>query len=120
MSVVSHFDDVAAGKLVKIARLFSSDLLGERAAAANAAHRMVAGLGLDWSDVIRPIRPAPRPHAPADDWHDDLRLALRFQRDLNAWEARFIANMRGRSSATPKQRRTLAEIAAHLRARGRT
>jgi hypothetical protein len=45
-------DAPAADRLAKILGLLGSDHSGERDAAAQAAHKLVRGLGLSWADVI--------------------------------------------------------------------
>jgi hypothetical protein len=39
-------------RLARILKLLGSDLPGERASAALAAHRLVQSLGLDWDEVL--------------------------------------------------------------------
>lgn len=45
-------------KLIRILKLLGSDLPGERASAALAAHKLVATLGEDWEALLEPPPPA--------------------------------------------------------------
>ena len=116
-----RLDDASADRLTKLCRLFGSDHLGERAAAAAKAHGLLVALKLDWRDVIRPTLAPPahgdRPRT--GTWRENLVLAVMFLNDLTPWERGFVESMRTRLDATAKQRTSLAEIAARLRARGR-
>ncbi len=48
--------DQDRARLVRILNLLGSDQAGERAAAALAAHRLVAALGTDWASVLAAAR----------------------------------------------------------------
>jgi hypothetical protein len=62
-----------AAKLARILALLGSDQPGERANAAEAAHRMVSRLGLRWEDILAP---PPRPQrSPPSLSHDALDAA---------------------------------------------
>lgn len=50
-----------AEKLIRILRLLGSDQVGERAAAALAAHRFVETLGLSWTDIVNASAAPRRP-----------------------------------------------------------
>ncbi|MFT8247201.1 hypothetical protein [Roseomonas sp. BN140053] len=60
-----------AAKLARVLGLLGSEHVGERAAAAAAAHRLAKRLGLSWQEVLMPRRengapPDPRRPAPPD------------------------------------------------------
>ena len=106
-------------KLVKVCGLLSSSHDGERAAAALQASRIVKAAGLSWSDLLRqPIASTPRPEGRGTGWFDDVLLCQRHPGSLRPWETGFISSIGRLRRLTPKQRSTLAGIAATLRARG--
>ena len=47
-------DDHDRERLINILNLLGSDQVGERAAAAHAANRVLASLGLDWATLLAP------------------------------------------------------------------
>ncbi len=78
-----------AAKLARILGLLGSDQAGERAAAAEAAHRMVSRLGLRWEDILAPppkvprLVPSPSPsHDALDAAQSRLRQSMRENADL--------------------------------------
>ncbi|WP_043359720.1 hypothetical protein [Belnapia sp. F-4-1] len=80
-----------AAKLARILGLLGSDQPGERAAAAEAAHRMVSRLGLRWEDILAPppkparLPPSPSPspsHDALDAAQSRLRQSMRENADL--------------------------------------
>jgi hypothetical protein len=75
-----------AARLARILALLGSDQPGERAAAAEAAHRMVGRLGLRWEDIL-----APPPHP---DRRPDRPLASPSHDALNAAQSRLRQSMR--------------------------
>ncbi|MBL6080738.1 hypothetical protein JMJ56_22230 [Belnapia sp. T18] len=69
-----------AAKLARILGLLGSDQAGERAAAAEAAHRLVTRLGLSWDEVLAPQRESSQADSalrrkPASASHDTLAAA---------------------------------------------
>jgi hypothetical protein len=69
-------DAPAADRLAKILGLLGSDHSGERDAAAQAAHKLVRGLGLSWADVIHASPPPD--HAPRiRSWRADDSAMMR-------------------------------------------
>lgn len=115
-------------KLIKVMSLLGSDQLGERAAAALAADRLIRSAGIGWSDLIAP--PPARREAPGhghQDHDDDAgEDALRFLAGIvlvAPWPARFLADIRllrrsGRGLSV-RQREKLIEIAREHGWRGR-
>jgi hypothetical protein len=68
MTARAQLDPVSADKLTKILGLLGSNHAGEREAAAQAADRLVRGLGLTWSEVIAPPPPVPDQWQPLRYW----------------------------------------------------
>ncbi len=112
-------DPLVAAKLARICALFSSDVSGERGAAAWQADKLLKAAGLDWTDVFAPApavawSPAPTSGAPAPHVAE-ARWALRFQDRLNAWEQQFLADLARRRRITIKQSAVLDGILHKLR-----
>jgi len=117
-------------RLVGILGMLGSDHLGERAAAAALASRLVRDKGLGWNDVIA-AEGVGEQQAPGvaqggtggSSWWQDsdgLATCLRWLGDLTAWEASFVTDLRRkRRPFTPAQRAKIEQIADGLRARGR-
>jgi uncharacterized membrane protein YccC len=63
-----------AAKLARILGLLGSDHPGERAAAGEAAHRLVTRLGLRWEDILA-SPPKKLPRLPPSASHDALDAA---------------------------------------------
>ncbi len=119
-------------KLARILALLASDQPGEVVAAAHAANRLVKGAGLSWVDVLgsqerrgaatfqpemsrrHDIHPSPVP-----DHVADLQVCGRRPDLLTPWETAFVTGLAAqRNPVSAKQRRTLTEIAAKVRAAG--
>ena len=91
-------------KLHRILGLLGSDQVGERAAAALAAHKLVAACGADWADLISGDKPAISPVVrtiirPANELDiDQVRAAesrmrqLRMENERLALEAKRLKN----------------------------
>lgn len=102
-------DRVAADKLVKICRLFSSDKLGERAAAAAMADALLRKLELTWDELIN------RASEPSTD--ELIDQALEAANSLTEWERKFLAGVRRLPTLTEKQLAALHAIVAKISAR---
>ncbi len=102
-------DDHDRERLINILKLLGSDQVGERAAAASAANRMVASLGLDWETLLAP-QPEPKVviHR-VREWDLDLREAA---------EAR-IRQLKSTTENQERQIRTLRTRIATLSERER-
>ncbi len=107
--------------------MLGSDHLGERAAAAALASRVVRDKGLTWDNVVAADAPETRQapggtqDSPASRWADSDTLAtcLRWLGQLTTWECGFVVDLRTkRRPLTPAQRAKLQQIAESLRARG--
>lgn len=112
-------------RLVGILGMLGSDHIGERAAAAALASRLVRDKGLSWDAVI-PVGGA-QPGAgwtgsargPGSAGQDDMAFCLRWLAMLSGWEVQFITSLRTRRRPlTPGQATKLGQIAGALRARG--
>lgn len=103
-------DSSTADKLAKLCGMFGSEHMGERAAAAQRADRLVKSRGLSWFDVILPII------ASCDSVADKIALALANLDALSMWERGFIYSVRGKHSLSEKQEAVLDAIAAKARA----
>lgn len=114
-------------RLSKIAGLLASDQAGEVVAAAAAGTRILRDARLTWADLVqgsittttapRKAKRPPQP-APAGDWRDDV-VACRARLDLmSEWERRFLANLAGFTSLSPKQVTVLARLRERVRAAG--
>jgi hypothetical protein len=107
--VTAILDPRTADKLAKLCGMFGSDHLGERAAAAQMAHRLVKESGLSWFDVIRPS-------APTASIEDQIEFCLQHEELLNTWEWGFLNGVRGRQFLTEKQLAKLGNIVAKAKA----
>ncbi len=103
-------------RLVRVLKLLSSDHAGERAAAALAATRIIAGAGVDWEDVVDP------PTAPQKvvvqrvrGWNEDEQEAaearMRQLKDIAERQERQIRALRTRINTLNEneRRRRMAE-----------
>ena len=90
-------------KLVRLARiltLLGSDHPGERASAAYAADRLVAGLGTTWLDLLRPApTTAPRPTAYGVDERGAAEARMRQLRATNERLEKQVRSLRRRLAA---------------------
>jgi uncharacterized membrane protein YccC len=93
-----------AARLARILALLGSDQVGERAAAAEAAHRMVSRLGLRWEDILAPAPKAPRlPTSPSHDALDAAQSRLRQSMRENADLRRRITQLQRRIEVLHQQ-----------------
>lgn len=116
--------DADRTKLAKLLGMLGSSHVGERDAAACAAHRLVQQHGVTWHDVVTPppVRlqtyssPPRQPQPP--EWIDDLFLAKRNQEFCTSWEQKFLSSITTASRLSPKQKTVLEKIADTLRGKG--
>ena len=118
-----HADKQARQKLIKCCALFASDKLGERAAAAAAAHRIIEQHDWTWSDIINPPEPQPaigqQRRYPTDHVRNpDLDLAVRHSHACSDWEKNFVRSVAMQRSLSVRQRDCVAKIAQGLRMKG--
>jgi hypothetical protein len=94
-------------RLAAVCGMFGSDHIGERAAAAALADRLIRQAGLRWCDVLAlaPVTSA----AVAITIVGEIRSALRSP-VINDWERRFLISISGRQYLTPKQENKLGQI----------
>lgn len=114
-------------KLVGVLGMLGSDAVGERAAAALQATRIVKSHGLQWEDLIGGLaqtqqqrQPPPGQsgaHARSNPGRD-LELCRRHLGAVTSWEASFIAGLQNRRRLSEKQLAKLQGIAVDLRNRG--
>ncbi len=108
MTAVARID---VERLAKICSLFSSDVMGERAAAAHKANQIVTAAGLSWQEVFQPVSPTYRPTDPRPRAMTPGEVLARHGDRLTDWETRFLVSlMRWRKGWTPKQRARFEEI----------
>ncbi len=103
---------LAFDKLAKLCGLFGSDHLGERAAAAQMADKIVREHGLTWSAVISP--PPKAISTSSASVEEQIDFALNHEDMLNAWEWGFLNGIRGRQFLTDKQLAKLGKIVAKV------
>ena len=102
-------DEAALSRLVRIAPNFGSSDPTIRAAAAEAAHRIVAGAGACWQDLLRQ-RPPPLQPEPVH-WRHAVRLALDSEIEANEFEQRFLTTLpHWHGLPTAKQQATLENV----------
>ena len=102
-------------RLAAVCGMFNSGFVGERAAAAALADRIVRGNGLRWNDVIVPaVVPAPI-GGNSTSVAEQIARALR-STVINSWEHEFLISISGRQHLTPKQENKLAQIHQKVRA----
>jgi hypothetical protein len=104
------------GRLAKICGLFSSDHVGERAAAAARADRIVRDAGLTWSEILKADNPRETASEPPSRRRDNPMspseiLACRNSSRLTDWERRFLSTLAARRSRwTDRQYEVFEEI----------
>jgi hypothetical protein len=89
-------DPQIAGRLAKLCGMFGPHHVGERAAAALKADKLMREHGLTWRNVIhRPIEQPARAQEREDvsDIESDIRFAMAHLDCLNDWECAFIEDM---------------------------
>jgi hypothetical protein len=98
------------GRLAKVCALFSSNHVGERAAAAATADRIVKGAGLSWSELLR--LPVPGDSAPARCGVLSAADILALYNDrLTQWERSFLTDLTAwRGHPTRRQSQVLEKI----------
>jgi hypothetical protein len=103
-------DPSTAAKLAKVCRLFASDKIGERAAAAAMADKLLRSCRLTWPQVFAAHIVPP----------DGIAAKVAFVADnldcLDPWQRGFVQSIRGHRSLSEKQRGKLDEIVANVRA----
>jgi hypothetical protein len=110
----------AAELLAKIAGMLGSNQPGEVFNAAQAATRLLRQHNLTWEALVRSDSAglAPRPTQPGG-WQVDAAFCVAHGDVLNAWEQRFLANLKSVRSPSRKQLDTLAVIHGKALAAGR-
>ncbi len=113
-------DPPTAARLARICALFSSDVSGERSAAAWQAHKLLTAAGLDWHDVFAPAAPVRvEPAPPSSAAHiGAARWALQFHERLTDRERKFLADIGRCRRISAKQAAWLADILRQLRGGG--
>jgi hypothetical protein len=117
--VNTTLDAPAADRLAKILGLLGSDHSGERDAAAQAADKLVRGLGLSWADVIRAPPAVPREHCSRFDAAADERSAIWFafhhRYSLTPRDRQFVEGLtQWRRPLSAKQSKWLDDICGKL------
>jgi hypothetical protein len=104
-------------RLARVLGMLGSDHAGERDAAALMAEKIRRDAGVQWADLLVPKVVRVEPPAPADA-AVDLQTCMARLDLLTEWEIRFVSSIRLKptSRLSPKQRDTLANIAAEVRA----
>jgi hypothetical protein len=121
MTARAQLDPVSADKLTKILGLLGSNHAGEREAAAQAADRLVRGLGLTWSEVIAPPPPVPDQWQPLrywragnSDWCRMAQFCHARRRSLNQRQRDFVESALTWRELSEKQKDWLTAIYAGL------
>jgi hypothetical protein len=94
-----------AKRLAKLCGMFGSEHIGERAAAAAAADRLVREQGLSWVDVIR--GPWSRSSRKLKTINDKLDFLSEHADVLTDWEKKFIVTVRGFRRKSRRQIETI-------------
>lgn len=102
---MTMLDPRTAGRLAKLCGMFGSDHVGERAAAAAKADKLVRAKGLTWFQVLR-TEPS---------FRDQIKFALEHDDLLSAWEREFLTSIRRQRKLTEKQLAVLEDICAKVR-----
>jgi hypothetical protein len=97
-------------RLIRILRLLNSDQVGERAAAALAASRLLESLGLNWEDVLSPPMPERVVVRKVRDWDvdqaDAAEARIRQLKDTVQRQERQLKALRTRiNSLTDRERK---------------
>ena len=103
-------DPSTAAKLAKVCRLFASDKVGERAAAAAMADKLLRQCRLTWPQVFASHIVPPNGVAAKIDF-----VASHIE-ELDPWQRGFVEFIRRRRSLSPKQAAKLDEIVGTIRA----
>jgi hypothetical protein len=101
-------DPRTAERLAKLCGLFGSEHVGERAAAAAKADKLVRAQGLTWSQVIRPTTWS------TSTIRQRIDFALGNIELLTEWEVGFLRPIRSRRRLSEKQRGVLEDIVAKI------
>ncbi len=106
-------------RLVGVLGMLGSDHVGERAAAALAASRMVRNAGLTWGELLQPRLdgpgpPPPPPPPPPPGWHEMVTHCQAHPDQLTQWENDFLRTLARRGTASHKQIGVLVGIAERL------
>jgi hypothetical protein len=107
-------------RLSKLCGLFGSDHLGERAAAALQADRIVRAAGLSRPDVFAANNAAPltsktsrRRETPENSWRQEVTPAMllaTYGAALTGWERCFLTGLIKRPNWSKRQREVLCKI----------
>ena len=90
-------DQKTATRLAAVCRLFASDKVGERAAAAQMADRLLHECGLEWCHVFAA-------HVvPPDGIAAKIDFVANHAAALDDWQRGFVNSIRKRKSLSPKQ-----------------
>jgi hypothetical protein len=100
-------------KLEKLLNMFASEYVGERAAAALMAHKMIHSLGLTWRDLLAPAQTEPKRVEAWQGWRLEV---LACQGALTDWERSFARDIGELDKLSPKQAQTLSRLLQKCRA----
>ena len=101
-----------AERLAKICALFSSNHMGERAAAAHKADQLIRAAGLTWPDVLLVTKhDGEQPRATARKWASPADIILLHDGQISKWEREFLNGLMRRSRGwTARQQQIFEEI----------
>jgi hypothetical protein len=98
-----------ADRLAKLCGMFSSDHVGERATAAQMAHKLVKSRGLTWREVI--ITTSHPTTGGNTDWHRMASFCQRYSDLLSSREQEFVSSiLQWRGEPTERQKNWLIVI----------
>jgi hypothetical protein len=115
---MKQLNDNTADRLAKLCGMFGSAHLGERAAAAKLADRLVRDSGLTWHDVVagpanrrlRGSQEAPRQARPPATVEAKLALLRAHFDFLTTWERHFVVAVREFKSPSLKQLKVIERL----------
>jgi hypothetical protein len=99
-------------RLSKLCGMLGSAHYGEVLSAAKKANELVRQSGATWHDVIIPKN---LPAIAGDTIEGKIAAILHNLAALNSWEKKFIADVSGRSTFSPKQRSKIDKVYRKVR-----
>jgi hypothetical protein len=120
MTARAQLDPHSADRLRKLCGMLGSQHDGERAAAAQAADRLVRELGLTWSEIIAPPivpdqwQPARCWRASNTDWQRMAQFCHARRWSLSQRQREFVESVLNWRELSEKQKDWLTAIYAHL------
>jgi hypothetical protein len=101
-------------KLCKLLGMLGSDHPGERDNAACRAVALLKSIGLTWEDVILPSQGLIPASKPTNSLTRKIAILQSNSHLLNAWEKKFLGNIRHFRRLSPKQMATIDKLVAKV------